>query len=403
MGFSAVAAGIGAIGSIAGGAMAKSGAQQAAETSAAAAERSAQLQMQQYQTTRSDLAPFADAGRAATNQLMRFFNLAGQPIAPAQSATAPAPAPAPAMAAPGAATATAPGGVPSGYTYLPPRAGSGEGDSGFPGLLIDGMGNIVAMAPTREEALVSAGLIANPNTNIMPQQAAPVAQPVATEAAPVTPPALPGPGSLTMPYAPPNGGVFAPEGGSVFRMDEATLRATPGYQFALREGLRAVDAANAARGSLFSGRGLQEAARYATGLADQTYGTQAAVFNDNYNRQANAFGTNLNASVALNDQYFGKNINPLFQLATLGANAAAQTGQIGQAAATTAGQQIGNSGVTSALAGVAGSRALSSGINQGVNNLLYAAGQNGWFNNPWAKANEQMQTGWTGYDGQGWS
>jgi len=358
--------------------MARSGAQQAAETSAAAAERSAQLQMQQYQTTRADLAPFADAGRAATNQLMRYFNLAGQPVAPAQAAMTPAPAPAPAMAAPGAATTT-PGGVPSGYTYLPPRAGSGEGDSGFPGLLIDNLGNIVAMAATREEALVSAGLIANPNQNIMPQQAAPVAAPAPVAAAPVAPPALPGPGSLTMPYAPPNGGVFAPEGGSVFRMDEATLRATPGYQFALREGLRAVDAANAARGSMFSGRGLQEAARYATGLADQTYGTQAAVFNDNYNRQANVFGTNLNASVALNDQFYGKNINPLFQLATLGANAAAQTGQIGQAAATTAGQQIGNSGVTSALAGVAGSRALSSGINQGVNNLLYAAGQNGWF------------------------
>jgi hypothetical protein len=398
MAFSALAAGIGAIGSIAGGAMAKSGAQQAAETSAAAADRSAQLQMEQYRTTRSDLAPFAGAGQAATNRLMQIFGLTGQqPIAQPVASAAP-------VAAATTGAVAAPSGVPQGYTYIPPRGGSGEGDTGFPGMLLDSLGNIVTIAPTREDALVSAGLIANPNTNIMPQPA-PVAQPVAPAGAtaPVSAGALPGPGSLTMPYAPPNGGVFAPEGGSVFRMDEASLRATPGYQFALREGLRAVDAANAARGSLFSGRGLQEAARYATGLADQTYGTQAAVFNDNYNRQANAFGTNLNASVALNDQYYGKNINPLFQIATLGANAAAQTGQIGQAAATSAGQQIGNAGVTSALAGVAGSRALSTGINQGVNNLLYAAGQNGWFNNPWEKANEQMQTGWTGYDGQGWS
>ena len=401
MAVSALAAGIGAVGSIAGGAMARSGAQQAAETSAAAAERSAQLQMEQYRTTRGDLAPFAGAGQAATNRLMQIFGLT-TPQAPVAQSVASA-APAPVAAAPTGAVA-APGGVPQGYTYLPPRGGSGEGDTGFPGLLLDSLGNIVAMAPTREEALVSAGLIANPNTNIMPQQAAAVAQPVATgPAAPVSAGALPGAGSLTMPYAPPNGGVFSPEGGSVFRMDEATLRATPGYQFALREGLRAVDAANAARGSLFSGRGLQEAARYATGLADQTYGTQAAVFNDNYNRQANAFGTNLNSSIALNDQFYGKNINPLFQIATLGANAAAQTGQIGQAAATSAGQQIGNAGVTSALAGAAGSRALGTGINQGINNLLYAAGQNGWFNNPWTKANEQMQTGWTGYDGQGWT
>lgn len=46
---------------------------------------------------------------------------------------------------------------------------------------------------------------------------------------------------------------------------------TPGYQFALNEGMRAIANQAAARGLLNSGARLRAAGRYATGLADQTY------------------------------------------------------------------------------------------------------------------------------------
>lgn len=396
MAVSAIAGALGAAGSIAGGLFGAKGAKDAAATSAAAADRAAALNHEQYLQTRGDLAPYRTAGDAATNRLMALFGLTGQPgvAAPASAPTA-APAPAPyAPYDPYASTPQASGAAPEGYTYLPPRGGSGEGDTGFPGMLIDAMGNIVSMGATREEAMVTAGLMPDPNRNIMGQPAQPAAAPApAAPAAPVSVGGLPGQNPL-MPYAPPNGGVFAPEGGSVFRMDEATLRATPGYQFNLNEGMRAINAANAARGSLFSGNGLREAAKYAVGLADNTYATQAGVFNDNFNRQSSQFGTNLNSSITLNDQYWNRNVSPLFQLAGMGANAAAQTGQIGAGLSNASGQMINQAGVTSALARNAGGNALMTGINQAGNNLLYAYGR-GWFNSPSTPAGAVDQGTWS--------
>lgn len=49
------------------------------------------------------------------------------------------------------------------------------------------------------------------------------------------------------------------------------FRSTPGYQFALDEGQRAIDRSAAARGGLVSGNTLAELTRYGTGLADQTF------------------------------------------------------------------------------------------------------------------------------------
>jgi hypothetical protein len=58
------------------------------------------------------------------------------------------------------------------------------------------------------------------------------------------------------------------------RMDEATLRNTPGYQFNLDQGLQSVQNSAAARGLGVSGAALKGAAQYATGLADSTYQNQ---------------------------------------------------------------------------------------------------------------------------------
>ncbi len=59
-----------------------------------------------------------------------------------------------------------------------------------------------------------------------------------------------------------------------FTMDQAALEATPGYKFALEQGLRAQQQSATTRGLGLSGAQLKGAADFATGLADQTYGNQ---------------------------------------------------------------------------------------------------------------------------------
>jgi hypothetical protein len=66
------------------------------------------------------------------------------------------------------------------------------------------------------------------------------------------------------------------EGADQASITEA-LRSTPGYEFNLAEGTKALDRSAAARGGLFSGRAAKELQQYGQGLADNTY--QSAVAN----------------------------------------------------------------------------------------------------------------------------
>lgn len=99
---------------------------------------------------------------------------------------------------------------------------------------------------------------------------------------------------------------------SPITMDQATLEKTPGYQFNLTQGLKAVQNSAAARGLGNSGAALKGAANFATGLADNTYQNQ---FNNANTNQSNAY-------------------NRLKALVDTGENASAQTGTLGNAAAT---------------------------------------------------------------------
>lgn len=126
-------------------------------------------------------------------------------------------------------------------------------------------------------------------------------------------------------------------------MDEATLEQTPGYQFDRTQGLKAVQNSAAARGLGVSGAALKGAANFATGLADNTYKTQFDIANTN---QSNAF-------------------NRLKSLVDTGENAAAQTGVIGNAAATTA--ATAQTAVGSAQAAAANQT--GAGITNAANNL----------------------------------
>lgn len=72
---------------------------------------------------------------------------------------------------------------------------------------------------------------------------------------------------------------------------EADAASTPGYQFALNQGLQGVSR-NAAATGMTGGAAAKMSARYATGLADSTY-------NDVYNRALETYGTNRGTLLSL--------------------------------------------------------------------------------------------------------
>jgi hypothetical protein len=160
---------------------------------------------------------------------------------------------------------------------------------------------------------------------------------------------LPGYGSAVTPYAAPNNGVFT--------FDQSNLQNAPGFQFQLDQAKRAADASAAARGGLQSGAALKAAEAYGNGLATTNWQNQLAA-------QQGIFGTNLNSSIALNNQYYDKNINPLFQLAQSGQNAATQVGNQGIASAATQGALINAGGQFSAAGQLSGSNALGNSLAQ---------------------------------------
>jgi hypothetical protein len=135
------------------------------------------------------------------------------------------------------------------------------------------------------------------------------------------------------------------------------LENTPGYQFALTQGLESTQNSGAARGLGTSGPALKAAANYAEGLAENTY------------------QTNL--------------LNPLEYLSGQGENAAAQTGQLGTQNIANANQTTVGAANASAAGTVgaanAASGALTTAANVPLNYLLYQnllnGGANGSGNN----------------------
>lgn len=133
-------------------------------------------------------------------------------------------------------------------------------------------------------------------------------------------------------------------------MDQATLMATPGYQFNLSQGLKAAQNSAAARGLGLSGAAIKGATSYATGLADSTYQNQ---FNNAALNQQNAY-------------------NRLLGVTQLGANSAAQTGQLGANAAQGIAQAQQNAGTAQAAGGIASTNALTGAFNNAAQSIALA-------------------------------
>jgi len=139
---------------------------------------------------------------------------------------------------------------------------------------------------------------------------------------------------------------------------QADLEATPGYQFTLKQGLKATQSAAAARGLGVAGAALKGAAAYATGLADSTYSNR-------FNEAQTAFSDVL----GLNQAYQG-NVQNQYQraqgLASLGSNAGAQTGTVGATLAGNQGNYLNQAGLSQA----AGTAGVGNSVTGGVNSYL---------------------------------
>jgi hypothetical protein len=172
------------------------------------------------------------------------------------------------------------------------------------------------------------------------------------------------------------------------RMTQAELEATPGYQFDLREGLKAVQSSAAARGLGVSGASLKGAANFATGLANKTYLDQ---FNVGQKRFEDYLNLNTGQQGNVTNSF-----NRLNAIAGMGANAAAGLGTTGAGLANTAGNYINQGGLASA----AGLQGVGNAVTGGVNNYLgynalqnYLGGQTKGYDSSPVVKNEQLP--WT--------
>lgn len=145
------------------------------------------------------------------------------------------------------------------------------------------------------------------------------------------------------------------------------LAQTPGYQFNLDQGLKGVQNSYAAQGLAKSGSAMKGAASFASGLASNTYQQQFANWQQGF---ADNMATNQNIFQMLSGQ------------ATMGQNAAAQTGSLG-AQATASANNFLTQGAAAQASGIVGSanaqNASLSGIAGAGNNALSALAMQNYF------------------------
>lgn len=129
---------------------------------------------------------------------------------------------------------------------------------------------------------------------------------------------------------------------------QAMLEGTPGYKFALSQGLRAGQNRLAAQGLGGSGAAVRGATDYATNLADTTYGEQFKRYWDQNTNIRNALGS----------------------IVAGGQSAAGMTGNLGYQAANAAGGYGVNAAAAAGAGGVGAVNAINQGIG-GIGNLLF--------------------------------
>lgn len=356
MPFAVAAAGIGAVGAIAGGMMSANASKSAANTQAAAADQAAAMQQAQYQQTRADLSPYFQGGAALYGEAGALFGAGnGNPLVPGSSNAPTAGGAAPAPQAPLTAnsqavrdlagnlmpgiTAALQGGATSGnlaggYTFKETGGQPGfNGDSNntengsfsypaTPGSfqLIDPSGNVIGTygSDAGSANQIASALALNFGNNAIQTGTMPGAG-GGTPGAPPTVlglndsqygiPAL-GETNFVKAMGANNIGdlAFKPAEGNdfykalgvngpadlMFNPTQATLENMPGYQFERDQGLAATQNSAAAKGLGVSGAALKAAAGYAQGLASTDLTNYYNQYEGNLTNQANIFAQNYN-------------------------------------------------------------------------------------------------------------
>lgn len=312
----------GIVGGIGGAAISANASKNAAQTQAQAANQAAQTQMQIYQQTRSDLAPFLNFGQSATAQLASILGLpmstplagaaapggtysagpySAVPVSGYGGATSPLAAYAaglPSSATVGNASvpisATDPGVHTSGARWI-------DTSSGVPTLKVWDASEGRYGIPNAQQ---QSGWLGGSPLSAVLQQAAQQQQQTAS----------------------------ADQSANLQKM----LENYPGYQFQLNQGVQALDRSAASRGLLLSGGQLKDVTQFGQGMA-------ASQWNDFLNR--------------------------LTGLSQLGENAGAQTGSFG----TTTGAGVAGSQLAAGQATAAGQVGQANAITSGINNSLNLA------------------------------
>lgn len=177
--------------------------------------------------------------------------------------------------------------------------------------------------------------------------------------------------------------------GEEFSFTGKDLENEPGYQFGLSEGTKGIERGQAARGNFLSGAAMKELSRF-----NQDYaGTK---FDNAYNRSLSTWNTNRSSYNQDRQTIY----NFLTGQSTMGQNSAAQVGTNNQQTANNVANNMMSAGNAQAAGAVAGSNALTSGINNAVNNYNSSNNLNsaaGW-NNLLASQGGGY-SGYTGYVG----
>lgn len=293
----------------------------AASAQAGAANRANQISDSQYQQTRTDMAPWRNAGGSAIGQLAYLLGLPGYGPSAAQ--------PAGSLSAIGrrAAGTLPPGSPASGATLPAPSPIGGKGDSMAYGV-------VNQMSPTEP------GGIFDPAS---------------------APGQLGAGGSSTLDYAynpksqtwePAAGAAYNPQLGDFGSLSRdfsmSDFQADPGYQFRFDEGQKALERSAAAKGRALGGGTLKALTRYGQDMGSQEYGNA-------FNR----FQTNRNTR-----------FNQLAAVAGIGQTANGQLAQLGQTNALSQGNNLMGAANAQGAAGIAGANAWGTALNNGYNNWL---------------------------------
>jgi len=157
----------------------------------------------------------------------------------------------------------------------------------------------------------------------------------------------------------------------------AQLEQTPGYQFALQQGLKGVQNSAAAKGLGYSGAQIKGAEQFGTGLASQTYQQQyqnaLQNFNTNYQVGQNA-ANRLSGLVSLGQNAAAGVGNAGIQVAGNVGNALIGAGNAQAAGYTNMGNAV-NGAIGNGIQGYYLNQALGGG-NMGAQNSLYGGQQN---------------------------